>query len=44
MASVQQMGSGEAAILQSGSHLSASIVQRSDYAGRGNSAMIRPGF
>lgn len=45
MASVQQMGSGQATILQAGSNLSASIVQRSDsYGGYGNSAMIRQGY
>lgn len=44
MASVQQMGSGQATILQSGSNLNATITQRSDSYGYGNSAMIRQGY
>jgi hypothetical protein len=48
MASVQQMGGGQASIYQSGSNLNASIMQRSDHYGygygNGNNATIRQGF
>jgi hypothetical protein len=48
MASVQQMGGGQASIYQSGSNQNASIMQRSDNYGYGygygNSATIRQGF
>jgi len=48
LASVQQMGGGQASVYQSGSNQNASIMQRSDNYGYGygygNSATIRQGF